>query len=372
MKRIGLFAALILLLLSTSVALASPYDRIIGRGETVDGDVTVVDDALIVEEGGTIDGDVTVFGGSADIEGQVTGDVTIFGGEMSLVGTIDGDLVIFGGNLDVSPDASVGGSCVTLGGSLEDDSDDVSCTSFGNRLGAFGVYQFPPIPEMPEMPDMPELPEAPDAPAPPPIEVRPPSLAARISGVLLDVSEVVGRSLFLGILALIVTAIFPRQLQQVSHTVRQKPAASGAVGLLTAIAGPSIIALLLVVLAITCVGLLLYPAVFLLALALFAALLMGWIALGDLLGRGILRRLNIGANLPLSAALGTTLLTLLLGGLGLIPFVWGEELVVVLLASVGLGAVTLTQFGVKGYPPHAAPPVDPDKEESVLKNMPAE
>lgn len=373
MKRIGLFAALILLLLSTSVALASSYDRIIGRGETVDGDVTVVDDALIVEEGGTIDGDVTVFGGSADIEGKVTGDVTIFGGEMSLVGTIDGDLVIFGGNLDVSPDASVGGSCVTLGGSLEDDSDDVSCTTFGNRLGAFGVYQFPPIPNLPDLPDVPDTPEAPEVitPPAPPIDVRPPSLASRISGVLLDVSEVVGRSLFLGILALIVTAIFPRQLQQVSHTVRQKPAASGAVGLLTAIAGPSIIVLLLVVLAITCVGLLLYPAVFLLALALFAALLMGWIALGDLLGRGILRRLNIGTNLPLSAALGTTLLTLLLGGLGLVPFIWGEELVVVLLASVGLGAVTLTQFGVKGYPPDAAPPVDPDKEETVLKNMPA-
>lgn len=369
MKRIGFFAALILLLLSASVAMASSYDRIIGRGETVDGDVTVVDDALIVEEGGTIDGAVTIFGGSADIEGQVTGDVTVFGGEMSLVGSIDGDLVIFGGILEVSPDATVGGSCVTLGGTLEDDSDAVSCTTFGNRLGAFGVYQFPPIPNMP---DMPEPPEVPDAPAPPPIEVRPPSLAARISGVLLDVSEVVGRSLFLGILALVVTAIFPRQLQQVSHAVRQKPAASGAVGLLTAIAGPSIIVLLLVVLAITCVGLLLYPAVFLLALALFAALLMGWIALGDLLGRGILRRLNIGTNLPLSAALGTTLLTLLLGGLGLLPFVWGEELVVILLASVGLGAVTLTQFGVKAYPPDAAPPVNPDKEDAVLKNMPAE
>lgn len=373
MKRIGFFATLLLLfLLTSSVAMASPFDRIIGSGETVDGDVTVVDDALIIEGGGVVDGDVTVFSGSADIEGQVTGDATVFGGEMFLSGVVDGDLVIFGGNLEVSPGAMVGGSCVTLGGTVEDDSDDVSCSSFGNRLGAFGLHQFPPMPEMPEMPDLPEMPEAPEAPPiPPRIEVRPPSLAARIGDVLLDVSEVVGRSLFLGILALVVTAIFPRQLQQVSQTVRQKPAASGAVGILTAIAGPSIIVLLLVVLAITCVGLLLYPAVFLLALALFAALLMGWVALGDLLGRSILRRVGVKASLPLSAALGTALLTLILGGLGLLPFIWGESLIVVLLASVGLGAVTLTQFGVKRYPPAAAS-VDPEKEEMALKNMPPE
>lgn len=375
MKRIGFFATLLLLLLlSSGVALASPFDRIIGRGETVDGDVTVVDDALIVEEGGVIDGDVTVFSGSADIKGQITGDVTVFGGEMSLAGRVDGDLVIFGGNLELSSGAVVDGSCVTLGGSIEDDSDGVSCTTFGNRLGAFGLYQFPPIfaPAVPDLPETDEMPEAVSPPAPPRIDVRPPSLAARVGGILLDVSEVVGRSLLLGILALVVTAIFPRQLRQVSHTVRQKPAASGAVGLLTAVAAPSIIVLLLVVLAITCVGLLLYPAVFLLALALFAALLMGWIAVGDLFGQMLLRRLNLNDSLPLSAALGTALLTLILGGLGLFSFIWGESLVVILLASVGLGAVTLTQFGVKRYPPHDTPPVDPDKEATALKNMPAE
>ncbi|HZD10534.1 MAG TPA: hypothetical protein VE553_04260 [Candidatus Binatia bacterium] len=379
MKRIAVILVLLLvLLLPSGFALASPNDRIVGEGETVHEDITVVDDTLIVEAGGTVDGKVTVFSGSADIEGHVTGDVTVFGGEISLTGVVDGDLVIFGGNLQLSSDAVIGGDCLSVGGELDDNSDSISCSSFGNRLGSLGLGQMPPIPDVPARPDepdrpaLPDVPAMPDAPTPPRIEVRPPSLVAHIGEYLLEVSAVIGRSLLMGILALVVTAVFPRQLQYVSNTVRTKPAASGAVGLLTAIAGPSIIVLLLVVLAITCVGLLLYPAVFLLGLALFAALIMGWIAVGDILGRLVLGWLNVKPSLPLTAALGTALLTLVLGGLGLVPFIWGESIVVVLLACVGLGAATLTQFGTKRYPPDAAPPVDPDKEEAVLKNLPAQ
>jgi len=374
MKRIVFILTLLfVLLLPSGLAMASRFDRIIGSGETVRSDVTVVDDNLIVEEGGVVDGDVTVFSGSADVEGMVTGDVTIFDGQLALSGRIEGDLVLFGGNLELSPGADIDGSCVTLGGTVEDDSDNISCSSFGNRLGALGLSQLPPMPampEMPEMPAMPEMPEMPEAPAPPRIDVRSPSLAARIGDYFLAASAVVGRSLLMGILALLVTAVFPRQVQQVSSAARNRPAVSGIVGMLTAVAGPSIIVLLLVVLAITCVGLLLYPAVFLLGLALFAALLIGWIAVGDILGRLLLRRLGAKQSLPVTAALGTALLTLVLGGLGLLPFIWGESLVVILLACVGLGAATLTQFGTKGYPSHGAPVVDPDKEEAALKNMP--
>lgn len=388
MKRIVFISILLLLLLApTGYVLASPFDRIIRSGETVDDDITVVDDRLVVEEGAVVDGNVTVFSGSADIAGEITGHVTVFGGELALSGVIDGDVVVFGGALDLAQGADISGSCVTLGGGIDDQSDGVSCSAFGNRLGAFGVFQFPPLPEMGEMPalpeaqempempsapEMPEMPEMPEAPTAPPIDVRPPSFASRIGHQFLNLGAVVGRSLLMGILALIVTAIFPRQLQQVTSTVRTKPAASGAVGFLTAIAGPSIIVLLLVVLAITCVGLLLYPAVFLLGLALFAALVMGWIAVGDILGRMVLGRLSTKQSLPVTAALGTGLLTLVLGVLGLLPFIWGESLVVFLLACVGLGAVTLTQFGVKRYPPDAVPPQNSGKVDDALKNMPAE
>lgn len=379
MKRIVFLSIVLLLLLApTGYAMASPFDRIIRSGETVDGDITVVDDRLVVEEGGVVDGDVTVFSGSAEISGEISGDVTVFGGELALSGVVDGDLVIFGGGLELTQGADVSGSCVSLGGGIVDESDGVSCSSFGERFGGAGLFQLPPLPElrempeMPELPPMPEAPEMPEAPTPPRVDVRPPSLASRIGHQFLNVGEIIGRSFLMGVLALIVTAIFPRQLQQVTSTVRKKPAASGAVGLLTAIAAPSIIVLLLIVLAITCVGLLLYPAVFLLALALFAALIMGWIAVGDIVGRMLLGRLSAKQSLPLTAALGTGLLTLGFGILGLVPFIWGESLVVILLACVGLGAVTLTQFGVKRYPPDAALPENADKVDDALKNMPSE
>ncbi|MFW6098265.1 MAG: bactofilin family protein, partial [Chloroflexota bacterium] len=153
MKRIVFLSIVLLLVLApTGYALASPFDRIIREGETVDGDITVVDDRLVVEEGGVVDGDVTVFSGSAEVSGEITGDVTVFGGHLDLSGLVDGDLVIFGGALDLAQGADVGGSCVTLGGGIDDESDNVSCTAFGDRLGSTGLFQLPPMPELREMP----------------------------------------------------------------------------------------------------------------------------------------------------------------------------------------------------------------------------
>jgi hypothetical protein len=60
------------------------------------------------------------------------------------------------------------------------------------------------------------------------------------------------------LLALLAAAVVPNQLNHVGTALRNKPAASGVVGLLTAVAGPSLLALLLllsVVLTIVCVGL---------------------------------------------------------------------------------------------------------------------
>lgn len=369
MKRIGLFLALLLILvLPSGYALAaSPYDRIIRTGETVNESITLVDDDLIIEEGGTVDGDVTIFGGSADVSGTITGDVAIFDGRMVLAGAVEGDLVVFGGDLHVEEGSSVAGDCFAIGGEVVDDSDDVSCSNLGRGFASAAVLDsirpFAP-PRPPTPPELPTLPE---------FEVRETSAISSLGRFLLDVGEVVGRSLLLGILALVVTAVFPRQLEQVSDTIRRKPAASGAVGLLTAVAGPSLIVLLLVVLAITCVGLLLYPAVFVLALALLAAALLGWIAVGDIVGRMLLRSFRVAdRNLPVTAALGTALLTLVLGGLGLLPFIWGESLVVLLVVCVGLGAAALTQFGTKPYPPGTAPAENQEKVEAAMKTLPPE
>lgn len=366
MKRVSIILiVLLVLLLPAAIGLAAPFDRIIGSGETVNGNITVMNNDLIVEEGGTVNGDVTVFDGNVEVAGRIEGDVSLFDGELELAGVIDGDLVLFGGELAIREGALISGDCISFGGHVNDVGGRASCAEPGSDiLGNIRPVQPPVRPEVPEAPEFPR------------VEVRGPSLASSVGHFFLRVTEVVGRSLLLGLLALVVAAVFPRQLSQVSDTVQRRPVASGAVGLLTAVAAPSLIVLLLLLLAITCVGILLYPAVFLLAVAVLAAALMGWIALGQRFGRWLVESLNLKSRrLTVTAALGTTLLTLFLGVVGLIPpFMFGEgfgaTLLAGLLACVGLGAATLTKFGTKPYPPGSTPPANEEKVASVLETMP--
>ena len=188
-----------------------------------------------------------------------------------------------------------------------------------------------------------------------------------------NVSEVIGRSLLLGVLALVVAAVFPRHLEQVGQAVRERPAASGAVGFLTAIAVPSLVLLLALVLLVTCVGILLYPALGLLTLVPVAALLMGWVAVGERFGSALLSTFKRKRrSLMTTAAVGTALLTLGLGVLSLIPPFsfgggFGVWLVGMILALVGLGAAVLTRFGTQPYPPGSG---YKGKVETVLETLP--
>jgi len=363
MKRIAIIVILLLaVLVPSSAAMAfSPYDRIIRDGQEENQDITLINDTLIVEEGGTVNGDVTLFDSTADIAGEINGRVSVFNSEVVLTGRISGDLVLFAGSLDVQEEASIDGSCFVFGGEVTDNNDSISCGRVESRFDPSGVLDSISPPAFPGRPEAPIPPERPEFQPPyhqPPAPRGPVERAAsRIGYVVLSISEVVGRSLLMGVLALLISAIFPRQVSQVSEAVRRKPAASGVVGLLTAIAGPSLIVLLLVVLAITCVGLLLYPAVFMLGLALIAAALLGWVALGDVFGRIVANALRMRTTGSAVTALGTTLLTMILGGLGILPFIWGEGVLVALLACVGLGAAALTQLGTRPYPPDG-PSVD--------------
>ena len=55
MKRTSiLLIILLILLLPAGMAMAAPFDRIVGAGETVDEDITVMGNDLVVEEGGTV------------------------------------------------------------------------------------------------------------------------------------------------------------------------------------------------------------------------------------------------------------------------------------------------------------------------------
>lgn len=363
MKRIAILLLVALLFVVPSgivLAAQTSGDRVIGENETINNDVTVFEGDLEIREGAV-----------------VRGDVTVFNGDTQLAGTVNGDLVMFNGDLEAEEGARIEGDCVLLNGSLEDNSAvGLNCSDLeGAALGAFLQdlpFVAPPVPTMPAMPEMPEMPEMPAMPemaephvppVTPPVNVYGES---RSAGFFADLLGIVGSTLLLGFLAFITGAAFPTHLQRVQRTVRRKPVASGAVGLLTVVAAPSLallLTLLSALLTLVCIGLLGFPLVLLLLFGLFAGMIMGWIAVGAWLGERLFGRK--GRSVAATAALGTMLLTFGLGVLGLIPLVFGESIIAALILSLGLGAVALTQFGRRPYPPDDGEPLVREDEEKV-------
>jgi cytoskeletal protein CcmA (bactofilin family) len=334
MKRIALLFTLLFLFTAPATASAAPLNDVLVRaGETVDRDITVPGGNLTIEAGAIVNGNVTVFGGNAVIAGEVMGDLAVFGGNVTLSGTTQGDVALFGGNLTLAETAVISGDCVTMGGAVEgDDREGVVCASFSGFPSLGAIFSGSPS-------------------APPPA----PNFAARMGQFFGQVTELAGQALLLSIAALILAAAAPDQLNRISRTVKERPAASGAVGVLTGVAVPSLLILLLLIsalLIIVCIGLLGFPLALFVFIALIAAVVMGWVAIGALVGQKALCLLKMEApSLLATAVVGTALLTLGVGFIQFLPLggffsgllLWG-------LASIGLGAAALTQFGRHDYP----------------------
>jgi hypothetical protein len=185
----------------------------------------------------------------------------------------------------------------------------------------------------------------------------------------------------LGLFGAMTAVVMPRHLSQIQTAARQKPLASGAVGVLTAVAIPSLIVLLIplsALLTLVCVGLLGFPIILALSIAFVAAIFIGWIAIGTIVGQLLFgRRKQRSGRLPLVAGIGTALLTLMFNLLWALPFTFGVGLLALVVLAVGLGAVTLTQFGRRAYPaaPGSTPTgtgEDEDKVRVVLQTLPDE
>jgi hypothetical protein len=118
------------------------------------------------------------------------------------------------------------------------------------------------------------------------------------------------------------------------------------IGVLTLVAGITLVTVLAITICLS-------PAAALIALALGATALFGWVAIGARVGRRLLRALNAGEIAPLwVASLGTLTITLITMGLSaafcLAPLGW---LLMFVIGCFGLGAVVLTRFGTTPYVP---------------------
>jgi len=395
MKRIRLtllFCLLILLALPAGSALAAPQEP-----PDYPLDRIITGDDFVLEDDETEVGDVVVFGGSAEIEpgAVLDGDLAVFGGDVQVDGVIKGSVAVFGGDVEILEEAYVGGDCALFGGSVEIHENativgDLVTNPDGARFpfgdwgrgrdhGRDGI-------EAPEMPEMPSLPEMPTPPLRSRVEYHHrPGFASRVGSAFLS-------AIGIGVVALLIALFWPRHVDRVRSVVLKEPAMSGVLGFLTLLAAgllTPVLAVLSAVLILICIGLLGFPLIVLLWLAIMAAALFGWAAIGQIVGRWLNGRLNIQGITPMiEAGLGAFALALLLGLIQAIPFVGiAGGLLQFGVLCIGLGAVALTRFGRQEYgqgqpilpklpskpkPPASVPPVPPAPIPPVPPVQPAD
>jgi hypothetical protein len=147
---------------------------------------------------------------------------------------------------------------------------------------------------------------------------------------------------------MVVAMFIPANLTRTAQTILTQPLVSAGLGLLTIIIVPIVLVLLVLTIC-------LIPVALIAAFLLIIAWAFGLIAIGLEVGRRISSIFKQEWHPTIAAGLGTLLLMTVLNGMdSIIPCIgWIPK---VLLGFVGLGAVLLTQFGIRPYLPHSESP----------------
>jgi hypothetical protein len=314
MKAVKIAVPFILLL-----ALALPSAAF--AAGTSDGRV-VIGGTYTLFSGHVLAGDLVVIGGAATLESgsRVEGDVALIGGALNVSGEINGDVFAMGGVVTLGPEVVIHGDLITMGAVVSRDQGAVieGQVSEGDWEG-FGFtgpsIVLPPLFNGFEVP-----------------------VRWRFTGYepLFGFGWSIVRALLMAGLAVLLVMFWPERTARVARTFTSQPVAAGGIGLLTAFFAVTLI----IVLAVT---ICLIPFSLVAALILGAGFIFGWVAIGLEVGWKLAQVLKRDWHPAMQAGLGTLLLSFVAYAFGLIPcvgLVFG-----LMLAVIGLGAVTLTRFG---------------------------
>ncbi len=305
-SRLAIFAFTFLSL--TALVWASAQPALAASQQS--GDSICTGNNLTVVSGQTI-GNLLALGCNVEIQSGATvnGSIADFGGNVQIAGTVNGSIATFGGNVILAETAIVNGQVAAMGGHY------ISAPGAVVRGNSSGGGVPSPIA---------------------PVQINP---AARMFNFGFDLVGGIVTALAFAALGALVVIFAPNATRCVSDAVQNKPLNSAGIGCLTLIVLP-ILAILLI---ITLIGI---PIAFLLGLLAWAAWIFGGIAIGLLAGEKILSAFKMTNVLPvLAVMLGIVLLMLI----GQIPVLgWFVSCVVGLF---GLGAVVMTRFGTRAYPP---------------------
>jgi hypothetical protein len=270
------------------------------RGETLPGNLCLLGGVATIEEGAVVQGEARVMGGALNVRGLVDGDIIAASGAITLGPTavVTGDIALTAASLNQAQGARVEGRLLQR---------------WGETNAAVGGLA--------------------DS-----------SRFAQLADPLLRSLFVLFLSFVAAGLGLLVMLFFSRQVERTVQAFVRQPLITLGMGLLTALAAPVVF----LVVAITLVGI---PLSVLGVLAVIFAWAFGMLAIGAESGKRLAALAHLDLAPPVQAAIGVFLLTLLVGLVWQIPCLgW---LVGVLVGMVGLGAVLLTLFGTRDYPPLA-------------------
>ena len=225
-------------------------------------------------------------------------DAVAIGGSVYVEGIVDGDAVAVGGTVHLGEEAIIHGDAVTVGGTIEEAEGSMV---YGTTVDV-GSFDFKNIFKGKHFFD-----------------------GHRGIPRVFTIIPIIG----LLALVLLLSVLIPNELGTVASNVKNEPIMMFLWGLL----GVILIVPLAVMLAISIVGIVLIPIE---VLAVFLAMLIGFIAVAIIIGKKLLRALkNDNPSVILSAILGVLILWLV----GLIPIFGG--IVKAIAGIIGFGAVII-------------------------------
>ncbi|MFO7740971.1 MAG: hypothetical protein R6X31_01535 [Anaerolineae bacterium] len=329
---------LVLVALLALAGLALPTRTVAAATNPPDDGVVIWNEDYTLAAGAHLDGGLVVFNGDVTLESDshINGDVVVWNGRADADGVVEGNLVAANGDIRLGTNALVRGDVVCswncdvereIGARV--DGDIVEGLSL--RRIPFGQWTAPgfrvqiPVPERE------------------PFWLSAPEQLLRW---ILRIVRTMVTVLVIAAIGGVVALIWPEATARVGHTAFQSPGASLGIGFLTLVASVTLI----IALAIT---ICLSPAAALIALALGATGLFGWVAIGARIGGRVLEALGAREAESLwVASLGTLIITLITMGLSaafcLAPLGW---LLMTVIGCLGLGAAVLTRFGTTPYAP---------------------
>ena len=305
-------------------------------GETLNEDLDILGGTVVLEEGSTLNGNIQLVGATVNAAGTIIGDIHVTGGIITLeetayvegdittagsitvAGKVVGDIQATGGVVNLEPTAQIEGD-VTVNWAVLNQASGAEVSGKVTEHNRDTLV-------------IPGLPGAPEISLPRYNFNNNPFWSALWFLV---------RVFIFSAMAVLLAMFFPRSLERTAQAAVSQPVVSGGLGVFTVMIAPLVVLVLVVTI-------LLIPAALLGIFLLGVMLILGWIALGYETGRRLAQLMHQEWATPLSAGLGTLLLTFVLSSIAYIPCLgWIPGFAA---GMVGLGAVALTMFGTRDYP----------------------